>query len=227
MRISLFIGLILSVFSLSSCIEIVDDIKLNADGSGTINYNINLSASKVKINSIFALDSLDGKKMPSREEVRQQILNFKNIFEKKEGILDVALDMDFENFLFKWKVDFSNLEALQLAVKSSVVEITGKEELFPENSIWLTFKGDKMTRSIPEVKNNNLKKLKVEEIELLHQGSYISITRFDKEVPKFDNPKAVLSKNKKAVMIKADAYSLSQDFNILENNIYLQGQKSQ
>ena len=55
---------------LSACIEILDDIKFNADGSGTFKYTINLSSSKVKINSILALDSLDGKKVPSKNEIQ-------------------------------------------------------------------------------------------------------------------------------------------------------------
>ena len=223
MKGCLFFGALLSVLSLSSCIEIVDDLQLNADGSGTIKYNINLSASKVKINSIFALDSIEGKKVPTREEVRDKILGFKTIFEKQEGIEAVDLEMDFENFMFRWNVQFSDLALLQTAIKESVIEITGKPNLFPEEMIWLTLKDNKLIRSIPEVKNNQLNRLKMEEIEMLTKGNYISITRFEKEVLRFENSKAVLSKNKKAVMVKTDAYSLSQDFNLLENTIYLQG----
>ena len=33
----------------ASCIEISDDLTLNNDGSGTLRYKINLSASKVKV----------------------------------------------------------------------------------------------------------------------------------------------------------------------------------
>ena len=53
----------------TSCIEISDDLTLNNDGSGTLRYKINLSASKVKVNSILALDSLDGKPVPSKTQI--------------------------------------------------------------------------------------------------------------------------------------------------------------
>ena len=53
---------ILLLFLLSSCIEIIDDISMNNDGSGTFKYSINLSQSKVKVNSYLALDSINGEK---------------------------------------------------------------------------------------------------------------------------------------------------------------------
>ena len=65
MRLFLFLFLFLA--SLSSFIEILDDITFNADGSGELNYTINLSSSKLKINSILALDTLNGKKVPNKE----------------------------------------------------------------------------------------------------------------------------------------------------------------
>jgi hypothetical protein len=60
-----------------------------------------------------------------------------------------------------------------------------------------------------------------EEIGLLKQGSYTSITRFEQEVDRFDNKNAVLAKNKKAVMVRTDAYSLTQKTQLLDNTIYL------
>ena len=40
-------------------------------------YTVNLSSSKVKIGSILALDSLDGKKVPSLDEIKQKVTEFK------------------------------------------------------------------------------------------------------------------------------------------------------
>ena len=68
------------LITLSSCIEIIDDISFNEDGSGTFKYNINLSSSKVKINSALALDSIDGKKVPSRLEIEAKIGDVIDLF---------------------------------------------------------------------------------------------------------------------------------------------------
>ena len=116
-RLFLFAAVLVS---LSSCIEIIDDISLNDDGSGTLKYNINLSASKVKINSILALDSLNGKKVPSREEIQSKIDHFKSIFEKKEGISNVVITSDYTNYMFKLSCDFASVKLLQSAIKKTL-----------------------------------------------------------------------------------------------------------
>ena len=73
MKLMIYILSIITVFSISSCIEIIDDLTLNSDGTGSFKYTINLSASKIKINSILALDSLDGKKIGNFVKKGQQI----------------------------------------------------------------------------------------------------------------------------------------------------------
>ena len=88
-------------FSLSSCIEILDDISFYADGSGDFKYTINLSSSKLKINSILALDSLDGKKVPSIPEIKSKIVDLIEVLNCQEGITDVVVAEDYENFIFK------------------------------------------------------------------------------------------------------------------------------
>jgi hypothetical protein len=211
----------LSFFGLTSCIEIIDDITLKNDGSGTLKYTINLSESKVKINSILALDSLDGKKVPSIPEMEERIASFKKKLSAKTGISNVTIESNFTNYIFKLQCDFTNVVALQNALKD-VIEEESKEKNIPElEQNWLSWDGVKMTRSIPEITVKKTKEIKSEDIELMKQGNYTSITRFERPVEKFDNTAAVLSKNKMAVMIKTNPYALTQNSNILENSIYL------
>jgi hypothetical protein len=221
MKLFYTLVLFLSFFGLTSCIEIIDDISLKNDGSGTLKYTINLSSSKVKINSILALDSLDGKKVPSIPEMEERIASFKKKLAAKTGISNVTIESDFANYVFKLQCDFTSVVALQNALKD-VIEEESKEKNIPElDHNWLSWDGSKMTRSIPEITVKKTKDLKTEDIELMKQGNYTSITRFERPVEKFDNTAAVLSKNKMAVMIKTNPYALTQNSNILENIIYL------
>ena len=73
-------------FTMSSCIEIIDDLTFKSDGSGTFKYTLNLSASKLKVNSILALDSLDGKKVPSIQEIKDKI-------KLSESVSDLELEI--------------------------------------------------------------------------------------------------------------------------------------
>ena len=221
MKLFYTLVLFLSFFGLTSCIEIIYDISLKNDGSGTLKYTINLSSSKVKINSILALDSLDGKKVPSIPEMEERIASFKKKLSAKTGISNVTIESNFTDYIFKLQCDFTNVLALQNALKD-VIEEESKEKNIPElDHNWLSWDGSKMTRSIPEITVKKTKDLKTEDIELMKQGNYTSITRFERPVEKFDNTAAVLSKNKMAVMIKTNPYALTQNSNILENIIYL------
>ena len=213
--------LITLLFGLSSCIEIIDDISIKNDGSGTLKYTINLSSSKVKINSILALDSLEGQRVPSIEEIQEKITSFQKKLDAKPGISNVLVVSDFTDFIFKLQCDFTSVVALQTALKE-VIQEESKEKNIPElEHVWLSWDGQKLVRSIPEITVKKTKDLKQEDLDKLKEGNYTSITRFERMVDKFDNPAAMLSKNKMAVMIKTNPYLLTQNPDLLENTIYL------
>jgi len=218
--LSLLSFLVLFICS-TSCIEIIDDITIRNDGTGTLKYTINLSSSKVKINSVLALDSLDGKKIPTVDEIETKILSFKKNLESQPGISNVTVDYNFTDFIFKFQCDFSSVTTLQTALKM-VIQEESKEKNIPElEHNWLSWDGSKLVRSIPEITVKKTKDFKQEDIDLMKQGNYTSITRFERAVEKFDNPSATLSKNKMAVMIRTNPHLLTQNSDILENTIYL------
>lgn len=205
----------------SSCVEIIDDISFNLDGSGTLKYSVNLSSSKVKLNSILALDSLDGNKVPTREEISAKIEEFKTKLEHQDGISNVEIESDFSNYMFKLKCNFESAEKLQNGLKIVATSFSQKKDTEELKHNWLSWEGNEIVRSIPEVTLEQAKKIKAEDVELLKQGTYTSITRFQTEIEKFDNPKAILSKNKMAVMLKIDPNSLINNTKLLDNRIYL------
>ena len=214
------------IFSLSSCIEILDDLTIHADGSGTFRYNINLSSNKIKVNSILALDSLDGQKVPKIEDIKEKIQEFIITLETQTGISNVKIEENYTDFIFKFSCDFTNVLLLQEGIKTTITSMAKEKNASELNHNWITWDGTKLTRSIPTITLNKVKELKQSDIDQLKLGTYTSISRFDKTVEKFVNPAAILSKNKQAVMIKTDAYSLKQNPAILENVIYLNSTKN-
>ena len=207
--------------SLSSCIELIDDIKINNDGSGTLKYTVNLSSSKVKVTSILALDSINGIRVPSISELNERIADFQKKLDTKPGISNVTVESDFENFVFKLRCDFTSVTALQTAIKE-VVRDELRDKNVPElDAIWLNWDGQKLVRSIPEISVKKTTEFQQEDIVLLKQGTYTSITRFERPVDHYDNPSAQISANKMNVMIKTNPHSLSQNTTLLDNIIYL------
>jgi hypothetical protein len=221
MKLKFLFLLLITLFSLNSCIEIFDDLTIHNDGTGTFKYNINLSSSKLKINSILALDSLNGVKVPSIEVVKSEISRIKAKFELKTGISNVSVESNFTDFIFKIKCDFTNVANLQTAIKEIVSEENLLKNADDLSHSWVSWEGQKLTRNIPDISFKKTKEFTTNEIDLLTQGKYTSITRFDRPIEKFDNQSGKLSASKMAIMLQTNTYSLLQNAKLLENTIYL------
>jgi len=210
---------------LSACIEILDDIKFNADGSGTFKYTINLSSSKVKINSILALDSLDGKKVPSKNEIQQKIDEFSAVLSAQEGISNIQIDTNYTQYVFKIQFDFSDVFALQNGLEQAFKKTIRNLENEELSYDWISWDGSILIRKIPDINEYGPESLKTEDSELLKLGNYTSITRFDNVVRSFENESAQLSKNQRAVMLRNNIFDVLIDHHIMDNKIYVDSTK--
>ena len=209
------------LLGLTSCIEIIDDLSVKSDGTGTLKYTVNLSSSKVKVNSVLALDSLDGKKVPSIEEIKQKIDQFVKTLDAQNGISNVKVDANYSEFIFKFQCDFGSVSQLQDGLKNAIVILSKEKSIAPLEHNWLSWDGNKLVRSIPEITGRKIKELNDSDVEQLKRGTYTSITRFDRVVDKFENREAQLNKSKMAVMVRTNTYRLKENQDVLENIIYL------
>jgi len=206
------------VYILSGCVDIIDELAIHANGSGTLRYSINLSSSKTKVNSVLALDSLNGRAVPSKEEIKRKILEFKHILSTKKGISELNIQEDYVNYLFKIQCNFSNIVNLQTAIKETIIELS-LGNLQQTDIEWITQEKNMLIRHIPQTIIYQIKKLDRNDSEQLRQGNYTSITRFDTEIIEYDNPLSQLSKNKQALLIRSNIYSLLHDPQLLDNVI--------
>jgi hypothetical protein len=206
---------------LSACIEISDDLTLNNDGSGTLRYKINLSASKVKVNSILALDSLDGKPVPSKAQISAKINEFVRILDAQVGISNVLVEENYTDFIFKFSCDFSSIRNLQDGIKLSIAQISNEKISTSADQFWLSWDGNTLVRSIPAYVTQQIKNYKLEDAELLKQGVYTSIARFERPVASFENKLGTLSKNQLAVMVRTNTFELKENQHLLDNTIVL------
>lgn len=204
----------------TSCVDIFDDITLRADGSGTYKYTINMSASKVKINSILALDSVDGERVPKIPEIKEKIEVYRKKLEEKEGISNVKVDANYDDFLFKLSCDFESVAALQEAIREIVKEESKDKNNPLLNETWISWDGKTLTRSVPSFQST-VHKLKAEDQEKLKAGKYNAVSRFEKPVLKCDNPQAQISPTKTAVMIRTTMFAAGTNPNTLKSSIQL------
>jgi hypothetical protein len=214
-----FILFIFLCFTLSSCIEILDDISFNSDGSGEFKYTINLSSSKLKINSILALDSLDGKKVPSKLELQEKVSDLIGVLNCQEGIKGVILEDNYDNYIFKVSLHFDNVESLLNAFKETMKASGNAAEEYVSNDNWVSWDGVTLIRQIPDLSSFKFRLVKNEDQEIMRNGMYTSISRFDSPVEKIENTSAILAKNNKAVMLRSSLLDVFGNPSIMDNTI--------
>jgi hypothetical protein len=215
----IYLLFILGLFT--SCIEIWDDLTLNNDGSGTLRYKINLSESKVKVNSILALDSLDGKPVPSKAQISAKINEFVRILDAQVGISNVLVEENYTDFIFKFSCDFSSIRNLQDGIKLSIAQLSNEKLTTAADQFWLSWDGNTLVRSIPSYVTQQIKNYKLEDAEQLKEGVYTSIARFERPVASFENKLGTLSKNQMAVMVRTNTFELKENQHLLDNTIVL------
>jgi len=205
------------LFLLTSCVELIDEIQLNNDGSGKFKYVINLSQSKTNVSSILLLDSINGKKNLKLPEIKQKIFNFKKNLIKQDGISNVIISENYTDYIIKFECDFENLSKLKIAIENSFQEYSNTKN--SEN--WVTYDGIEFSKKIPEYTIFYLKEFNSIYGEKLKNGTYTSITRFQVEILDFSNIKSSKSKSGKALMIKTTPNELLINPNILDNIIHI------
>src|SRR5690606_34266997 len=96
----------------SSCFQLIEEITVNTDGSGTLALTANLSQSRSKLASVMLLDSVNGYKVPSKKEIREELEEVSNTLRAIEGISKVSHTVDFENYILNIRFSFKNVANL-------------------------------------------------------------------------------------------------------------------
>ena len=206
---------------LPSCIEIIDDLTIHNDGSGTFKYTINLSASKIKVNSILALDSLDGKKVPSMAEIKAKANGFAANLKSQPGISNVTMSINDVDLIIKLSFDFNSVLNFKNGLKAAIISIGNSKQVDELNQNWLSWDGKVLKRDIPLLSLTISEQLKETDLDLLKTGSYTSICRFDRAIDKVERANTKINPNRTAAMLKVNTYDLQKNNSLLDNCIYL------
>lgn len=214
----LFIGLL---FGLSSCFELIEDTTLNNDGSGTYKLTLNLSASTTKINSLMAMDSIKGEKVPSRTEIGSKLSEYLALLEKKEGISDVKAVLNTDNWILNLSLDFKSLTALKKGLIALSEEINKKEANSAVNGIVLKYVDNKYQRKIGSLipADWQEKARENEDFAKLSEGKCVFIQRFEKEIVSVSSEDVRIAKNKKAAMLQLSPLMLVNAPELLDYTI--------
>jgi len=127
--------LLLFIFQLSGCIEIVEEITFNADGSGSVRYTFNMER--------FVKNMAEMKNEEIDEEAKKKIgegldkLADSFIFYVKQvkGVTKLKAIKDYDNFTVGVSYNFKNVETLNKALTSPMKDKPSYVYVFKDNEI--------------------------------------------------------------------------------------------
>lgn len=157
------------------------------------------------------LEEVDGVKIPNELEITQKLLDFKRSASKIEGISNVIIKTDFENYIFTIRLDYQNLKALNNALNS-----INKQK----NQVYFTGDNNSFQRIASYPFPENLLKDPKKKSDL-EQANVIAIYTFDRNVASVHNANSKMSKNKKTIFLKHNVYNVLKKSALMNNSIQL------
>jgi len=219
-----YTALITMLLLCTGCFEILEEINLNPDGSGSMLVTLNMSKSKTKLASIMLLDSINGYKIPSEDDMNEAMKDVVEHLEKTEGISNIKKTKDMDNYLFTIACDFKQVENINDIFKELIEKQNKKggtaftTENFAFNETTGTFQRNfKYDSSIKK----SFATLNEEDKKIFEDASYTCIYRFKEAVKSVSNENAKIAPNKQAVMLRIDAMSFITGSKNVQNKIQL------
>lgn len=207
-------------FSYTSCFEIVEEVNLNDDGTGSFSFTVNMSQSRIQVNSIMLLDSINGRPLPKIEDFKKAIRRLEYELKKDSAISEIKITENWEDYIFSITGNFQNIDALNKAIKNINTIFTPKgytAELYDnfkyENNIFERLYSYNLI--------NEYNTLSQKDKTAFKNAKYTTVYRFNSPVKSYSNQNALKSKSGKAIMLKVNVRELVTNKKSIKNTIIL------
>lgn len=214
--------LILLCISLSSCFEIIEEVDLNADGSGHYEYTINMSQSRNKLDQIMRLDSINGYRVPKKSELKKPMEELIVKANAVSGISNASKSEDLDNYIVSFECDFQDIDALNRLVTELRKGNKDLRSDIPEEHFSYSPSSKRYVRNGDYSIQADFAKVKEADKVIFDGATFTSIFRSDSELTSFSNSNAKLSPNKKALMLRMQVMDLINEKISMGNTIQLQ-----
>lgn len=210
---------ILLLLSLSSCFEVREEVNMKADGSGEVQFVVNLSQSKDKVRTYLTMETVEGYKVPKREDVDAAIGKIEATLGQVRGISGVFTKSDWSNYIFTVTCRFAHVEALNEAL----LTVGRQWEKMPvQPTVERNFSyNNAQFRRIYEypAKPEEFRQLPSIQRYMFESARFVTIYRFERDIRMFSNKKAQISPSGKAIMLQLPVADLLKGTGTLANTI--------
>ncbi len=216
MKLKTLLLLIPLVF-LSSCFEFIEEITYTDNEKGQCLITLNCSQSKIKLKNLMKLDTFMGLNIPNIEQVKIDIIKAKVLIGEIDGINSVITSSDFENFIFTVKFNFDSTASLNKAL-NAIAKVESTRHPIPYYNIYEKTNGQFSRLKVPDDSTAS-KAVRQGNLSLITGATATSIYRFTQPVKSTSNTKALISKNKLAVMLKQPVTDIVKKPALFSNTI--------
>lgn len=218
----LWIFSILLILSYTSCFEIIEEVNMNKDGSGNFNFTINMSQSKIHINSLFLLDSVNGRPMPKKENFEKALRRVEFELKKDTALSSIEVSENWKDYIFSVSGKFSHINALNKAIKNINTIFNTPRGYQVELHDNFKFEPNIFERLYSYNLINDYNALSDKDKAVFKNAKYTTIYRFNSPVKSYSNPNALKSKSGKAIMLKVNIKDLITNKKTIQNKIIVQ-----
>ncbi len=215
-----FILIITISFSLTGCFEIIEEVKLQADGRGKLKYIINFSQSSSKIKSLLLMDEVEGQAVPSKEKIRYEFQKVVNKTKNVSGISNVKSQSDLDNFIFTYQCDFKEVENLN-AVMDSVKGADNQDLNLNEKYFSYSRSNKIFKRKGDDLLKEQYSKMTDGQKVIFVGATYTCLYRFQGEIDSLKSVYGKMSKDKLTAFSKLDVLKLTENGQYLNHEIKL------
>ena len=213
-----YLLLIFTLVTLSSCFDIIEDVKVNSDGTGSVKFTFSFFESREFLTSVMNMDSLDGFKVPSKEEIEKNLKENEEFVEAVEGIDNYQYEINWDYFIFKMSFDFDSIQSVNTLFQKSVKH--GDDSTLIDFNPY-SFSNGEFHRYNKIMESRRGNKLLGKYMSKFSSANYISIYRFDKEIESVSHPNTTITKDGKSCVNKLKLVSIINKQETLDNKIIL------
>ncbi len=219
-NIILIFGIVCSLLC-SSCFDMIEQIHVNTDGSGSIKSTFNFSENATSAGLLMKFKSFHSINIPSKEEIKSNVEKTVLILKRTPGITQVQYRLDLEKLILEISCQFNQVATLNDF--TDAVSTQFKVPISKFTSYQYDSKNKIYTRnySYSTEAATYFNKLKEKYSDQLKTASITSITRFNSPILSQSNKLAHISGNQRNVQLKIPFMQLLDNKATLSNTIKL------
>ena len=186
---------------MTSCFEIIEQVKVKKDGSGTLKLIINMSQSKERLDKILSQKQINGLIIPSKETIKYHFDEIEKKTSSTAGLTLKTLEKDFTNYIFTLVVDFKNIQQVNNLLQDlhNTFSRTNSEEIpikfiASSNSFSQEINNDYSKKLNDQISNYNFNEL--------NKAKITTIIQFENSIKSLSVAEGRISKSGKSALIK-------------------------